>query len=127
MTGDRVLAFDMNTTRAVQIAPPAHDPAPEAAPRPVTRPRLEGRARLASLYAGLLGADLSTSDLAETLETLCHDRAPDLDDLAQALNAMGLRAQTGRLMQPQPRHWPALVLKPQRGPKLGPCASGSPG
>ena len=109
MTGDRVLAFDMNTTRAVQIAPPAHDPAPEAAPRPAARPRLEGRARLASLYAGLLGADLSTSDLAETLETLCHDRAPDLDDLARALNAMGLHAETGRLLQPKPRHWPALA------------------
>ena len=109
MTGDRVIAFDMNATRAAQVPPARPDALPPPAPAPAQPSRSQGRARLASLYAGLIGADLATSDLTEALDAICGDGAPSLDDLALALSSLGLKAQTGRLGKPQPRHWPALA------------------
>ena len=61
---DRVVSFDMNAGRVPAAAPIAARPAPASRPsRPRHTNRAMSRAQIASVYAGLTGADLSVADV----------------------------------------------------------------
>jgi len=102
---DRIVAFDMNAPR-----PPASRAVPEAVTemaraKPRHPERAMARARLAVVYAGLLGFDLSVTDVLDQLQIAGRD-VPDLDDLALALREAGLVVAvdaTGAAV------WPALA------------------
>ena len=114
---DRVVAFDMNAAKVAETA--AGGPrftvtqVKPAAPR--RSARLEARAGLASVYAGLIGAELSLHDIAEALELQAAEDAgnapevPGLEDLARAYAATGLRAGLRQTQRPGPQDWPALA------------------
>jgi ATP-binding cassette subfamily C protein LapB len=104
---DRVLAFDMNLLRSVQTQQ-QDAPREPAVVAPRFSPRAEARANLAAVYAGLLGGDLASADIVETLAASGADDNPDLSDLATALKAAGLRAQVYDAEQIVPELWPAL-------------------
>lgn len=67
------------------------------------------RAQLASVYAGVLGAELAVGDLLEHIQIAAGAGKLGLDEIAFALNGMGLSAQVGKLTKPAPDHWPALA------------------
>jgi len=90
--------------------PPASRAVPEAVTemaraKPRHPERAMARARLAVVYAGLLGFDLSVTDVLDQLQIAGRD-VPDLDDLALALREAGLVVAvdaTGAAV------WPALA------------------
>jgi len=93
----------------VQVVAPAEAPQP---PRPDTRARdrAEARARLASVYAGVLGAEVAAADLLDQLtiangaETVC------LNDIASVLRGAGMTAEALDNASPGRDVWPALAL-----------------
>ena len=70
VTDDRVIAFDMNASRvAAASAPESLRPAPAArTPRPRHANRAMNRAQLASVYAGLLGTEITAADLLDHIQ-----------------------------------------------------------
>jgi len=102
---DRVVAFDMNVGRvaAERLAPTA----PAARPRHSSR--AVARAQLASVYAGLVGADVAVVDLLEQLQIAAGSDQLGLDDLALALRGTGMNAVVEKLEAPTAGYWPALA------------------
>ncbi|MEF3045862.1 ATP-binding cassette domain-containing protein [Pseudotabrizicola sp. L79] len=100
----------MNASRAAQASPASARPAPAARKsRPRHTSRAMNRAQLASVYAGVLGAELAVGDLLEHIQIAAGAGKLGLDEIAFALNGMGLSAQVGKLTKPAPDHWPALA------------------
>ncbi len=114
MTQDRVIAFDMNASRKAKTRPPeSPDPlenrlTKRLAGRMVTE-RAQHRAQLASVYIGLLGRELSASDLVEHLQHVSKDGDFGLADLCLALRAVGLTAHVEKAPTSGFGHWPALA------------------
>lgn len=102
---DRVVAFDMNATRAaphvVRTAPP------QIAPRHSAE--LTDMAGVSAVFAGLVGVDLALADLLERLGQTGADETPSLKSLCAALSACGLPARLQRVSQPGADVWPALA------------------
>jgi ATP-binding cassette subfamily C protein LapB len=103
---DRIVAFDIN---AAQVATAQTPVARVPAPAPRHSPRAEARAQLASVYAGLIGADLSAADLLEDLQATAEDAALGLEDVALCLQKAGLSARIERIDTALPALWPALA------------------
>ncbi len=109
---NRVIAFDINAARVAsgqQANRPAMPVSADAAPQRQTE-KLLARARLTSVYLGLVGADTSVSDLSEQIElaTRTND-LPGLHEIARALGGMGMAARVDRVKDLVPALWPALV------------------
>ena len=105
---DRIVAFDINAAQvAAQIAV-APRPQPDPAP-PRHSPRAEARAHLASVYAGLIGEDLSAADMLEDLQSAADDDSIGLDDVALCLQKAGLAARIEAVDTALPDLWPALA------------------
>ena len=105
---DRIVAFDINAGQvAAQIAV-APRPQPDPAP-PRHSPRAEARAHLASVYAGLIGEDLSAADMLEDLQSAADDDSIGLDDVALCLQKAGLAARIEAVDTALPDLWPALA------------------
>ena len=105
---DRIVAFDINAGQvAAQIAV-APRPQPDPAP-PRHSPRAEARAHLASVYAGLIGEDLSAADMLEDLQSAAGDDSIGLDDVALCLQKAGLAARIEAVDTAVPDLWPALA------------------
>ncbi len=103
---DRVVAFGMNSVQ-LTAAPVMAQAAP--APLPLHTPHTVARAEIASVYAGLLGADVALTDVLESLHKTKGDGPLRLEDLAGALREAGLIAAVERTPRPAARHWPALA------------------
>ena len=95
---------------AQTVPPVAATPAPEPAARKAGS-RVRARAELATVFAGWVGCNVPTDDLAETL---ARDHGPDaqvgLLELAQALQPYGLRTDLETVHGCTPDQWPALAL-----------------
>ncbi|MFT4149906.1 MAG: ATP-binding cassette domain-containing protein [Paracoccaceae bacterium] len=78
-----------------------------AAPR--HSPRAISRAQIGAVYAGLLGAQISASDLLEQVQVAAGGAEVTLDHLATALGPAGLAARVETVRHPRPAHWPALA------------------
>ena len=90
---DRVVAFDINAARVAAAAPIAARPAPAQRPnRPRHTNRALSRAQLSSVYAGLLGADISVADVLEHLQLAAGSGKLGLEEMAVALRGVGLTA-----------------------------------
>lgn len=103
---DRVVAFELNANRS------AVQPRPAAPAHPAVKPgeKALARARLATIYLGLTGAELSAADLAEAMVRHADAGAtPDLNHLCRALTELGLVARVDRAAAPEPAFWPALA------------------
>lgn len=87
------------------LPPPAAEPAPAG-----LSPRARARAELAVVLAGWVGRDLALPDLTEHLaRTHGADAAIGLPELAQALRAQGMQAETVAAPAPAADLWPALA------------------
>lgn len=107
---DRVVAFDMNAGRVAAAGPIAARPAPAARPlRPRHTNRAVSRAQLASVYAGLVGADIAVADLLEHIQIAAGAGQLGLEEVAQALRGTGMNAVVEKLAAPTAAHWPALA------------------
>ena len=78
-------------------------------PAPAIPERARNPQHLASVYAGILGADVSTADLVEFLHQNADPETVGLDEVSAAMTAAGMNAQVGSLRHPRPDHWPALA------------------
>jgi len=107
---DRVVAFDINAGLVPSAAPIA---ARVSGPAPTSRARhagrVQNRAQLAVVYAGLLGNDIAAADVLEQLQITDTHSDAGLDDVCNALRAMGMTARVDALPQPGKTHWPALA------------------
>lgn len=107
---DRVVAFDINAARVAAAAPIAARPAPAQRPsRPRHTNRALSRAQLSSVYAGLLGADVSVADVLEHLQLAAGSGKLGMDEVAIALRGVGLMAAVESVQKPAAKHWPALA------------------
>jgi ATP-binding cassette, subfamily C, bacterial LapB len=107
---DRVVSFDLNADRSNTPAPQPQAPVPQP---PHARPhnsRAKTRAQLASVYAGLLGAEIATADVLEHIQQAAESDSVGLDDLAEALHSFGLTAKVGTAPSDTSGAWPALAL-----------------
>ncbi len=109
---DRVLSFDMNAPRVAANAPTLT----RATMTPLTAPprhsnRAMGRAKLASVYAALLGADVSAADVLEQIEISAKVGNADLGlpHVAVSLRKAGLVARLEDVTRLRADLWPALV------------------
>ncbi len=109
---DRVLSFDMNAPRVAANAPTLT----RATMAPLTAPprhsnRAMGRAKLASAYAALLGADVSAADVLEQIEISAKAGNADLGlpHVAVSLRKAGLIARLEDVTRLRADLWPALV------------------
>ena len=113
MTDDRVIAFDMNASRvATASAAGSLRPAPAArTPRPRHANRAMNRAQLASVFAGLLGAELAAADLLEHIQLSAGASGGKLGlgEMAAALKAMGLVVRVLPRKTLSADGWPALA------------------
>ena len=120
MKAGQVISFDLRRIRpaeetpppAVAEAPPVSLPqaprlvAPQPAPQTPPRPAAPSRCDIASVYAGLLGANIPAADLQDHLARTGRDARPELADLADALGAQGLSV---RIARSDGKSWPALA------------------
>ncbi len=113
MTGDRVIAFDMNASRVAAAASGGGlRPAPAArVSRPRHTNRAMNRAQLASVYAGLLGAEIPAADLLEHIQLAAGASGGQLGlaEMAAALKATGLTVRIVAERALPAEGWPALV------------------
>lgn len=110
MTDDRVISFDMNAGRVAANGPVASRPAPAARKsRPRHTNRAMNRANLASVYAGILGAEIMAADLLEHIQIAAGNGKLGLPEICTALRGCGLMAQVEVLPKPGPTQWPALA------------------
>ena len=108
---DRVIAFDMNAARVPAANGPLR-PAPAAPdPRPRHTERATSRAQLASVYAGLMGAELSVADLLDRIHLASGASGGrlGLDEIGAALKAGGMATRVLNAEIPPEGCWPALV------------------
>ncbi len=107
MTADRIVSFDMNAARAVPARPvPAQQPVP-----PRYSNRAQNRAQLASVYAGILGAEIPASDLLDHIQ-LAADASGGrvgLIEMAKALRAGGMVVKLRSAERLDPEALPALA------------------
>ncbi len=103
MSEDRVVAFDMNSGRALRPAVAGR------AAQPRHSNRAQARAQLASVYAGLIGNEISVPDLLENIQIAAGDGELGIEEVAKALRAMGMTASVDRVAKPTADHWPALA------------------
>ena len=111
MTDDRVIAFDMNSPRAAANTVSLR-PAPAArVSRPRHTNRAMNRAQLASVYAGLMGTEISTADLLEHIQLAAGTSGGKLGltEMAAALKAAGMSTRIVKAELPPEDAWPALV------------------
>ncbi len=107
---DRVVAFDINAARVAAAGPIAARPAPAArVQRPRHTNRALSRAQLGSVYAGLIGEELSVADLLENIQIAAGSGQLGLEEVAQALRSCGLNASVDPVRAPGAGHWPALA------------------
>jgi ATP-binding cassette subfamily C protein LapB len=107
---DRVVSFDINAGRVAAAGPISARPAPAArAARPRHTNRALSRAQLASVYAGLIGAEVAVADLLEHLQLAAGAGSLGIAEVAVALKGCGLMAVTEKVAQPGAAHWPALA------------------
>lgn len=108
---DRVVAFDMNADRSNASVAPSMRPTPSQRPnRPRHANRAMTRAQLASVYAGLLGAEIAAADLLEHIQIAAGSGRLGLDEMATALRGMGLTAKVENAPKSTQGVWPALAL-----------------
>ena len=105
---DQIIAFDINAAQVASQNPMVPRPQPAAA-APRHSPRAEARAQLASVYAGLIGEDLSAADVLEDLQSAAEDAALGLEDLALCLQKAGLSVRIEAVDTALPELWPALA------------------
>lgn len=110
MTTDRVVSFDMNASRAASASPVSSRPAPAARKsRPRHTNRAMNRAQLASVYAGILGAEIAAADLLEHIQIAAGSGKLGLDEVCAALRGCGLTAKIEKAPAPGADQWPALA------------------
>jgi ATP-binding cassette subfamily C protein LapB len=68
------------------------------------------RARLASVYAGLLGAEVSAADLLEHIQIAAGGGQLGLEEMAASLRGVGLTAKVEEAPMQAAEIWPALAL-----------------
>jgi ATP-binding cassette subfamily C protein LapB len=68
------------------------------------------RAQLASVYAGLLGAEVSAADLLEHIQIAAGSGKLGLDEIAASLRGVGLTAGVEKAPKKIAEIWPALAL-----------------
>lgn len=108
MSDDRVVAFDMNGGRSAAAI--SARPAPSSRPaRPRHTNRALARAQLASVYAGLIGNEISVPDLLENIQLAAGTGSLGLDEVAKALRTSGVTASVDKIVRPTADHWPALA------------------
>lgn len=129
MKSAQVISFDLRRQRPEDALPADHAPAApvvlpvrpqivtQATPAPATAPArpdpaiAPSRCDIAAVYAGLLGATVTASDLSAHLARAGRADRPRLGDLGQAFKAFGLSA---RIIIRDPQDgfgdlWPALA------------------
>jgi ATP-binding cassette subfamily C protein LapB len=109
---DRVVAFDLNAGRGdgTPLNATAR-PSPSQRPhRPRHTNRAMASAQLASVYAGLLGAEIAAADLLERIQMAAGSGRLGLDELADALRKSGLTVEVQNVNMPTEALWPALAL-----------------
>ncbi|MES2665518.1 MAG: ATP-binding cassette domain-containing protein [Pseudomonadota bacterium] len=102
----------MNASRVAAAGPIVARPAPAARPQaPRHSERAVNRAQLASVYAGLLGAEVSAADLLDQIHIAAArtDGSVALPEVAAALQATGLTVRLDLLPVLQDGIWPALA------------------
>lgn len=108
---DRVVAFDMNADRSNAPVNVSARPTPSQSPhRPRHASRAIARAQLASVYAGLLGAEISAADLLEHLQIAAGGGKIGLVEMATAFRCLGLTAKVEQAHGSTANAWPALAL-----------------
>ena len=108
---DRVVAFDMNADRSNASAATPTRPTPSQRPhRPRHTSRAMMRAQLASVYAGLLGAEVSAADLLEHIQIAAGGGQLGLEEMAASLRGVGLTAKVEEAPMQAAEIWPALAL-----------------
>ena len=107
---DRVVAFDMNAGRGATPAARPVRPAPAERPhRPRHTNRAMARAELASVYAGVLGADVAAADLLDHLQLAAGSGKLGLAEMGVAMRGGGLTAKVEKAAL-RPDLWPAIAL-----------------
>lgn len=108
---DRVVAFDLNADRSNASVAGQPRPTPSQRPhRPRHTNRAMTRAQLASVYAGLLGAEISAADLLEHIQIAAGSGKLGLDEIAASLRGVGLSAKVEKAPKTTDGIWPALAL-----------------
>ncbi|RUS61057.1 ATP-binding cassette domain-containing protein [Pseudorhodobacter sp. E13] len=101
----------MNADRSTASVAASARPAPSQRPhRPRHTSRAMTRAQLASVYAGLLGSEISAADLLEHIQIAAGSGALGLDEIAAALRGVGLTAKVEKAPKSGEGAWPALAL-----------------
>jgi ATP-binding cassette, subfamily C, bacterial LapB len=67
------------------------------------------RAQLASVYAGILGAEVAAADLLDHIQIAAGSGKLGLDEVCLALRGCGLTANVQKIANPGADHWPALA------------------
>ena len=107
---DRVVAFDINAALVPSAAPIAARPSvPAPASRTRHTGRVQSRAQLAVVYAGLLGNEIAAADVLEQLQVTGGNADAGLENVCSALRAMGMTARVDGVPKPSKTHWPALA------------------
>ncbi|MEM6303341.1 MAG: ATP-binding cassette domain-containing protein [Pseudomonadota bacterium] len=106
-------AFTLNIANGNQgrIVPVNADKPPEPAGKRFER-RMGTRAKLAAVYAGLLGVEAVARDLFEAIGGATRDGAGELEEataICYGLKSIGMTADVRRVKGVKPGHWPALA------------------
>jgi len=112
VTSDRVIAFDMNAARVPAATEAGQRPGPALRVSPPRHSnRAVNRAQLASVYAGLLGAEIPAADLLEHLHLAAGAAGGQLGlaEIAAAMKATGLATRVLTTDALPDEGWPALV------------------
>jgi ATP-binding cassette subfamily C protein LapB len=107
---DRVVAFDINAGAVATAVSPGPRMGAAAAPvRPQPNSRALNRAQLASVYAGLVGAEIAVADILEKIQIASPSGQIGIGEVALALRGNGLATSVERLEKPSADHLPALA------------------
>jgi len=82
------------------------------APAQTFEERMQARAELAAVYAGLLGVDVVARDLHDIISGATGDGAKDADEataICHGLKSLGMLADVSRVDSMRGAHWPALA------------------
>lgn len=105
---EKVVAFDINATNRPGAA--SVRPAPAQRPvKPRHTNRALARAQLASVYAGLVGQDVSVADILENLQLAAGSGTLGLHEVATALKSCGLVSAVEKSPKLNPKHLPVLA------------------
>ncbi|MDN5786760.1 ATP-binding cassette domain-containing protein, partial [Pseudorhodobacter sp.] len=101
----------MNADRSNASVATSARPTPSQRPhRPRHTSRAMTRAQIASVYAGLLGAEISAADLLEHIQIAAGSGKLGLDEMAASLRGVGLTAKVEKAPKSTEGIWPALAL-----------------